>query len=320
MLPRIITLEEHFDSQAFAASDELHGALPKHLHDRLRDLDNGRIADMDAGNTSVQIISHIGGPTPVDGCIRANDVLAAACARHPQRFAGWAALPMQDPQAAVVELRRAVNELGFVGALINNHTEDGSMYDDSRFWPVFEESEKLDIPIYIHPTYPVDNMSSHYRGNFDKFAEVMMAASGWGWHSECGLHILRLYASGLFDKFPRLKIVIGHMGEMIPYMFDRIARTSERWGNHTRDLRTVWRENIWVTTSGLFTLPPFECLLKISPMEKIMLSIDYPFSTTDMGKQFVEDIQSAGILSSEQLDAFCHGNAERLLKLKQAST
>ena len=318
MLPYLIALEEHYDSHVFEASDELHEALPANLRDRLQNLGESRIADLESGNTKLQVISHIGGPKTVEGCMKANDKLAMACKTHRHRFAGWAALPMQNPQAAVKELYRAVNDLGFIGALIDNHLEDGSTYDDAKFWPVFAQAAKLDVPIYIHPSYPADNMLSHYHGNFEKNAAIMMAASGWGWHSECGLHVLRLFASGLFDRFPNLKIVIGHMGEMIPYMLDRTARTTRHWGQLKRDLWTVWRENIWVTTSGLFTLAPFECLLKVSPLDKIMFSVDYPFSTTEMGMQFVEEIQRAGILSQEQLEAFCHGNAEKLLKLKTA--
>ena len=316
MVPRLITLEEHFDSGVFEGKDELHEKLPAHLHERLQDVGDSRIKDLDNGKISLQVISHVGGPTPVEGCVQANDNLAAACERFPDRFAGFALLPMQDPAAAAEELERTVKELGFVGALINNHCEDGSRYDEKRFWPVFERAMDLDVPIYIHPSYPASNLSSHYSGNFSDFAKMMMSASGWGWHSECGLHILRLFASGLFDKFRTLKIVIGHMGEMLPYMLDRIIHTTRLWGQFERDLRTVWRENIWVTTSGLFTLPPFECLLKMSPMDKIMFSVDYPFSTTETGFQFVEEIERSGLLSGEQLEAFCHRNAETLLKVK----
>lgn len=252
------------------------------------------------------------------GCIAANDKLAAACQKFPTRFKGFATLPMQDPTAAANELERTVKEFGFVGALINNHAEGGVMYDDEKFWPVFEKAVELDVPIYIHPTYPEENMSPHYAGNFSTMAKVMMSAAGWGWHSECGLHILRLFASGLFDRYPTLKIVIGHMGEMLPYMLDRICHSTRHWGQFKRDLRTVFRESIWITTSGLFTLPPFECLLKVSSPDRIMYSVDYPFSTTETGLQFVEEIEKAGILSKDELEAFAYKNAEKLLKIEIA--
>ena len=320
MSPSLITLEEHFDSQLFNVEDELHANLPTQLSQKLQDIDAGRLKDMDSGNVSLQVLSHIGVGTPIDDCKKANDNLAAACRKHPSRLAGFASLPMQDPPAAADELERTVKDHGFLGALINNHLEDGTRYDDEKFWPVFERAVALDVPIYIHPNYPGSNLSSHYTGNFSQMSAIMMSSAAWGWHSEVGLHILRLFGSGLFDRFPTLKVVIGHMGEMLPYMLDRTIHTTRHWGDFKRDLRTVWNENIWVTTSGLFTLPPFECLLKTSPLDKIMYSIDYPFSTTETGLKFVEDIEKSGLLTKDQLEAFCHGNAERLLKTKIRAT
>ncbi|KAK5162858.1 uncharacterized protein LTR77_011115 [Saxophila tyrrhenica] len=310
----LIALEEHFDTSLFP-SDALHENLPSHLTERLHDLGEGRIKNLDAGKTSLQVLSHIGCWTPVKECVESNDRLAAACRQYPDRFAGFAQLPMQDPQAAVKELERTVRELRFVGALLNNHTEDGSMYDDQKFWPVFERAVELDVPIYIHPTYPAENMERHYKGSFSPGAAIMMSTAGWGWHSETGLHILRLFASGLFDKYPKLKIVIGHMGELLPYMLDRIIHSSRNWGKFERDLRTVWRENIWVTSSGMFTLPPLECLLKMSSADHVMFSVDYPFSSTETGLQFVEEIEKSGLFNKEQFEGFCHGNAEKLLKV-----
>ena len=316
MAPSLIALEEHFDSGEFEINDELHNGLPPHIAKPLHDIGDNRVKDLDSGGVNLQVISHIGCDTPVEACRKANDNLAAACRKHPSRFAGFATLPMQDPAAAANELERTITQHGFLGALINNHLEDGTRYDDERFWPVFERAVDLDVPIYIHPSYPGSNISSNYYGNFSKMSAVMMSTAAWGWHSECGLHILRLFASGLFDRFPKLKIVIGHMGEMLPYMLDRTIHSTRHWGEFQRDLRTVWNENIWVTTSGLFTLPPFECLLKTSPMDKIMYSVDYPFSTTETGLKFVEEIERSGLLTKEQFEAFCHGNAEKLLKTK----
>ena len=323
MAPSLIALEEHFDSGLFP-SDDLHENLPSHLHEKLRDLGDIRVKDLDNGRCNLQVLSHIGGPTPVKECIASNDRLAAACKKYPDRFAGFANLSMQDPDAAVKELDRAVKDLGFVGALLNNHTEVGELYDDERFWPVFERAAELNVPIYIHPSYPADNMVEHYKGNFSLVARLMMATAGWGWHSETGLHILRLFGAGLFDRYPNLKIVIGHMGELIPHMLDRICHGTRNWAmadgtKYQRDLKTVWRENIWVTTSGMFTLPPLKCLLEYSKPEHVMFSIDYPFSTTETGLAFVEEIETSGIFTKEQLEGFCYRNAEELLKVKVSS-
>jgi predicted TIM-barrel fold metal-dependent hydrolase len=223
---------------------------------------------------------------------------------------------MGDPEAAAEELKRMVQDHGFLGALVDNQLEDGQMYDAEKFWPVFEQAEALDVPIYIHPTYPGTDLEDHYKGNFPDSTAFMLGTFSWGWHAETGLHILRLFAAGLFDKYPKLKIVIGHMGEFMPYMFERFERSARLWGKRERDLRTVWNENIWITTSGHFALPPFECLVKTIPRDRVLYSVDYPFSTTERGLQFVEEIEKAGILTAEELEGFCYRNAEKLLKVK----
>jgi predicted TIM-barrel fold metal-dependent hydrolase len=320
MAPKLIALEEHFDTGLFP-SDILHDNLPSHVMSKLHDIDSGRVQDLDNGKCSLQILSHVGGPTPTKETVESNDRLAAACKKHPTRLAGWANLPMQDPAAAVHELERCVRQLGFVGALLNNHAGDGQMYDEEKFWPVFEKAVELDVPIYIHPTYPADNLENHYNGNFGMVAGIMMSTAGWGWHSETGLHFLRLFAAGLFDRLPKLKLIIGHMGELLPHMLDRIIHGSRNWAKadgskYQRDLRTVWKENLWVTTSGMFTLPPLRCLLEYSHKSHVMFSVDYPFSTTEMGLEFVELIEREGLLRGDELDGFCFRNAEELLQVK----
>lgn len=242
--------------------------------------------------------------------------MAEACKKHPKRLVGFATLPMREPKAAAAELKRTVESHGFVGALIDNQLEGGQTYDDHKFWPVFAQAEQLDVPIYIHPTYPGTNLRQNYQGNFPETTGLMLGTFSWGWHAETGLHILRLFAAGLFDKYPKLKIVIGHIGEFIPYMFARIEKSSHHWGKRERTLQTVWNENLWITTSGHFALPPFECLIKTIPVDKVLYSIDYPFSSTEMGLKFVEEIRESGVLTEEQFEGFCYKNAEKLLKLK----
>lgn len=314
MIPPTITLEEHFDSGI--SHDVLHDNLPKTITDRIHDLGDARLQHMDDHGVNLQVISHAPSATPLEGCRAANDQLAVACRKYPGRYAGFAALPMQDPQAAADELERTVKEYGFLGALINNHLQDGTMYDDRKFWPVFQRAVELDVPIYIHPSFPSPERLAHHKGNFPEMSAILMATATHGWHAECGLHILRLFASGLFDELPKLKVVIGHMGEMLPYMMDRIIGTTRHWDILKRDLRTVWNENIWITTSGMFTLPPLECLLKSAPRDKIMYSVDYPFSGNDKGLDFLKEIEKAGILDDEQMKDFCYRNAEKLLKVK----
>jgi predicted TIM-barrel fold metal-dependent hydrolase len=145
MAPRLIALEEHFDTGLFP-SDALHQNMPSHLTNKLHDLGQDRVKQLDAGSCSMQVLSHIGSWGEVEQYVKSNDRLAAACREFPERFAGFAQLPMHDPEAAVAELERSVKDLGFVGALLNNHNSDGSMYDEKKYWPVFERAVELDVP------------------------------------------------------------------------------------------------------------------------------------------------------------------------------
>lgn len=216
MVPPLITLEEHYVSDHIRAAQiggDRYSSFPKRLVDKLVNLgDDLRIKDMDEGKVTLQIVSH--GPLDADPSAvrRANNELATACQAHPKRLAGFAMLSMQEPSAAAEELERCVKEHGFKGALINNHYQ-GTFYDDEKFWPVFKQAVKLNVPIYIHPTFATEEMGEHYKGNFSDHVATWMSMAGWGWHTETGLHVLRLWASGLFDKHPKLKIIIGHMGE-----------------------------------------------------------------------------------------------------------
>ncbi|KAK4543511.1 hypothetical protein LTR36_005405 [Oleoguttula mirabilis] len=318
MVPPLIALEEHFLSNKINGAVERYQSVGAHLLPKLQSLGDERLKDMDAGSLNLQVLSHTPLSAPADECRQANDQLAEACRNRPKRFAGFAMLPMQDPTAAADELERAVTQLGFVGALVNNHVE-GTFYDDEKFWPVFERAVELDVPIYLHPTFASDDMLEHYKGNYSDKTAFGLSTAAWGWHTETGLHILRLFASGLFDKLPGLKIAIGHMGEMLPFAFDRILPLSKGWGDRKRDLKTVWAENIWITTSGYFSLAPLSCLLQVSSVDKIMYSVDYPFSTNEKGLAFVKEMQASDLVDDEQLDKICYRNAEKLLRVSVRS-
>ncbi|OJJ32715.1 hypothetical protein ASPWEDRAFT_52871 [Aspergillus wentii DTO 134E9] len=317
MIP-LITLEEHYSSRKITQStpetSALYATFPPHLNAKLENLDDERVNDLDKGNVAVQVISHGPGDFPPPLCITANDDLATAVSKHPTRLAGFAMLPMAEPVAAAEELERCVRQLGFVGALVENHL-NGQFYDDERFWCVFAKAEELDVPIYIHPTFAAEDMMEHYKGNYPDSVAMALSAFGWSWHTETGLHILRLFASGVFDRFPKLKIIIGHMGEMLPFQIDRIYAVSERWGKK-RGLREVWRENIWITTSGMFSLAPLACLLQTTSVEHVLYSVDYPFSTNERGLQFFREIEESGLIQGRELELFAYKNAENLLGLK----
>ncbi|OJJ50219.1 hypothetical protein ASPZODRAFT_128845 [Penicilliopsis zonata CBS 506.65] len=316
-----ITLEEHYISPHVSAASqparEHYALFPPPTITKLECLDTPRIHDMDAGQVSLQVISHGPGDVPPQVCRQANDDLASAVARHPRRLAAFAMLPMTEPDAAAEELTRCVTEHGFLGALVENHLHDGTFYDDQRFWPVFAIAEQLDVPIYIHPAFASEAMlQTHHRGNYDDSVALALSAFGWSWHTETGLHVLRLYASGLFDRFPRLKILLGHMGEMLPFQLDRVCAVSERWPGLRRKLRDVWRHNIYVTTSGMFSLPPLACLLQTTSIDHVLYSVDYPFSSNERGLQFFEEVKKSGLIAGEDLDRFAYKNAETLLGVK----
>lgn len=313
MLP-LITLEEHYVSSTVRASQKVdrYASFPPQLVAKLMSLGDERIQDMDNGNVSLQIISHGPGIRPPPICRAANDELSVAISKNPSRMAGFAMLPMNNPDAAASELERCVRDLGFVGSLIDNHV-NGGMYDDERFWTVFDKAQELDVPLYIHPSFAADN--ERYKGNYDDSIAMALGAFGWGWHSETALSILRMFASGLFDRFPSIKIIIGHMGEMLPFQFERVITISDKWGKK-RNFREVWKNNIWITTSGMFALPPLLCLLQTTSIEHVMYSVDYPFSANETGSAFIEGIRKSGQVTEDDLQRIAFRNAENLLGVK----
>ncbi|THZ72350.1 hypothetical protein D6C85_04757 [Aureobasidium pullulans] len=298
MVPPMITLEEHYLSQnvrkhlADTGREDPYAQFPKPLIDKLTSLGSDRLEALDNGNVSLQVLSHSPLNASPDECRATNDNLASAIKDQP-RYAAFALLPMASPSAAASELERCVKQHRFVGALINNHC-NGTFYDGESFRPVFAKAEELDVPIYIHPTFAADEWMPHYRGNFGEKAAIMMSIAAWGWHSETGLHVLRLWASGLFDEYPKLKIIIGHMGEMLPYQLDRIISTSASWApDNKRGLEQVWKENFWITTSGMFSLAPLSCLLRMCERDRILYSVDYPFSGNEKGLKFIEEVEAS---------------------------
>ncbi|KAK0260181.1 hypothetical protein B0A54_02077 [Friedmanniomyces endolithicus] len=204
---------------------------------------------------------------------------------------------------------------GFVGALIDCHV-NGRYYDGAEYEVFWRKAEGLDVPIYIHPTWPSEDMAPRYTGNFTDGASRSLSASGWGWHNEVALHTLRLFASGIFDKCPKLKVIIGHFGEMIPFMLDRITKLSVRWGDQQRKWKTVWDENIWITTSGVWSLDPMRCILGNTRIEHILYSVDYPFEKNENGLKWMEELEESGLVTKEQLEMIAYKNSENLLRVK----
>ncbi|KFY57788.1 hypothetical protein V496_06335 [Pseudogymnoascus sp. VKM F-4515 (FW-2607)] len=326
MTPPLIALEEHFYSNAVFASigekfQSTLKAVPG-LSEALLDLGDGRLAAMDRGKISLQVISHAftpGGPS-VESCQKGNDELAAGIAQSSQshRYAALAVLPVGDPAESARELERSVSMLNFVGALIDNHA-NGTHFDSAAYDVLWEKASELDVPIYLHPTWPSASMAEQFQGEYPIPVAVSLGAAGWGWHSDVGLHVLKLFAAGVFDRFPKLKIVVGHMGEMLPFMLERCIDMSTRWagwGSRDRPLREVWDENIWITTSGSWSLAPMKCILENTRVEHIMYSVDYPFESNERGLEWFQQLEESGMLNNEQLEMIAYRNAEDLLKVK----
>jgi predicted TIM-barrel fold metal-dependent hydrolase len=320
---RTIAIEEHFRSRAVAAAraagrvaDE-RSPLVDRVAGRLADLGAGRLADMDAAGVDVQVISHnVPGPeacAPGDAVAlarEANDELAEAIAAHTDRFAGFAALPTPDPDAAAEELRRAVTRHRFRGALVNG-TTNGRFLDDRFFWPVFAEAERLHVPVYLHPAPPPAAVWDAYYDGLAPEVAHLLGTSAWGWHVETGLHALRLVLAGVFDRHPGLQVVIGHLGEAVPFL---LARADSVLGAHAgleRPVREYFARNFHYTTSAMFTRAPFDCLLDVVGPGRVLYAVDYPFSDGVQARQFFDALP----LDPEDRERIAHGNAEALLRL-----
>ncbi|KIW05022.1 uncharacterized protein PV09_04177 [Verruconis gallopava] len=327
MMP-LVALEEHFFSSHVKDWARYgYGEQFKHLPNvvnQLLDLDALRLSHMDASGIAMQVLSHgpglsVGGDgDALSDCRRANDLAHGATQRHPGRFAAFAALPMGEPEAAARELTRCVTQMGFRGALVDNHVA-GRHYEGAAYHVFWRTAQELDVPVYLHPTWPADGVQKpQYEGELSAGAVASLGSSGWGWHSDVGAHILKLFAAGIFDLFPKLKIIVGHFGEMIPFMLERVEYLSKRWGERKRPFGVVYRENIWITTSGCWSVNPMACILRNTPVDHILFSVDYPFAKNEEGRQFMQDLEKSGLVTQEQLEMIGYRNSEKLLGLSVA--
>lgn len=317
MTMRIITLEEHFASPGLM---DRFGQQSFHNKDeQLCDLNERRIAEMDAAGIDMQVLSltspgteSLAAEEAVKIAGSANDFLAAAIERHPSRFEGFAALPTAAPDLAADELERMVCQHGFKGAVINGHIQ-GRYLDDRFFWPILERAEALQVPIYLHPAPPPQSVTdAYYTGNFSSEVTRALSTAGWGWHIETAVHILRLILGGAFDRYPKLQIIIGHMGEALPFMLPRIDLVLQPdLTKLQRPMAVYLRENIHYTFSGFnFTAAFLELLLQVGA-DRIMFSVDYPYGSMVKGRDFLIQLP----VSSADREKIAHGNAELLLRL-----
>ncbi len=278
----------------------------------LTDLGEARIAAMDAAGVDVQVLSHWSpGVQPFDPAQGnelarlVNDRLAEAIGRHPDRFAGLALVAPQDPQAGAQELERAVSSLGLNGLLINSHT-NGEHLDDPKFWPILEAAQALDTPVYLHPRTPPAQM-------YDAYTDYLLDRALWGFAAEASLHVMRLIMGGVFDQFPRLQIVLGHMGEGIPFWLSRLDEVSARTGMPELQRRPseYFRDNIHITTSAMFWDPTLTLCLDVLGAERIMFAVDSPFASSEQGTRWLDNAP----ISAADRRMIYQENAERVFSL-----
>ena len=327
---RVVALEEHFtapelvariDAGVIAKRGFRSRTLPKsglNPMQLLPEIGEQRLRLMDEAGITMQVLSNTG-PGPdllagADGIALAremNDYLAEAVSHHPDRFAGFAVLPMQSPEATADELSRCVHDLGFVGALINGTTE-GRFLDHPSFDDLLSTAVDLDVPIYVHPHLAPEAVRQAYFSGLEPGPARVLEAAGWGWHSETAIHVLRLVLSGTLDRHPDLKVIIGHMGEMLPMMLARADDVFKLDSEHLqRSVSRTITDQVWLTTSGIFTEPPFQAALATFGIDRIMFSVDYPYAPNASGRAFLDTVT----LSAADMAKLVHNNADSLLKL-----
>ena len=280
------------------------------------DLEKDRLSKMDEAGVAIQVLS-LSTPgcelfEPSEGVAqarKANDALAQAVRRHPDRFVGFAALPAQVPEAAADELERTVKELGFRGALINSHVRGGEYLDDKKYWPIFKKAEALGVPIYLHPRIPSPQMLAPY-----KTYGYTLAGSTLGFAAETSLHAMRLIMSGLFDTCPGLKIILGHLGEALPFWLDRMDRHYGGKVAIDKKPSQYLKDNFFMTLSGMPFGPAFMCVYLALGGDHILFASDYPYDDPREAVRFVETLP----ISDSDKHKICHANMEALLGIRQS--
>jgi predicted TIM-barrel fold metal-dependent hydrolase len=313
--PQIIALEEHYWDRElvthFKGGDIIRAP---ELEKRLYDLGEIRLKEMDEAGVDYQVISH-GAPSAqklpdgiaLDLSRRVNDRLHAAVKLHPKRLGAFAAVPTNDAKAGADELERCVTKLGFKGAMLHG-LANGVFLDDKRFWPIYERAEKLDVPVYFHPASPHPAVIEAYYKEYVESVPTILSA-GWGFTVETATTALRLVLSGLFQKHQNLKVIIGHLGEGIPFLIARMDEALSRMSKVA--FRETFSSHFSVTTSGFFSNPALLCCVQEIGIDRILFSIDWPFVKNTAATEWMKTVP----LCQEDRIKLLNGNARRLLKL-----
>lgn len=312
----IIAVEEHYSDQEMVAHSSAEPSRNVEISKRLYDLAELRLKEMDEAGIDIQVLSH-GAPSAqmlpnaiaVDLTRRVNDRLHAAVAANPKRFAAFAALPTSDPVAAADELERTVDRLSFKGAMIHG-LANGQFIDDRRFWPIFARAEKLDVPIYLHPSIPHPAVFDIYYRDYDRDFP-MLARAAWGYTVEVATQAIRMVLSGVFEAHPKLKIILGHLGETLPFLVWRADHSLSRPGQRPLNFRDLFCNHFYITTSGNFSNPALLCCVMTMGIDRILFAVDWPHVKNQLATRWMETVP----LCDEDRGKILSGNARRLLRM-----
>lgn len=314
----IIAIEEHYwDPELTRHYTGIEAPRGADVDKKLYDLGSLRLQEMDAAGIDVQVISH-GAPStqklPADIAVKlareVNDRLAAACAANPKRFAAFCVLPTANPEAAADELERCVTKHGFKGAMIHGMA-NGEFVDLPKYWPIYARAEKLDVPIYFHPSLPDPRVTEVYYQDYAKDFPLVVRPA-WGFTVETATQAIRLILSGAFEKYPNLKIILGHLGETLPFLMWRIDAALRRPGQKPLSFRDIFSKNFYLTTSGFFSNPALLCCVMEMGVDHLLFAVDWPFVPDN--RPAVEWMNGVP-LSDEDKAKILSGNARRLLRL-----
>jgi predicted TIM-barrel fold metal-dependent hydrolase len=305
------------DRPAAFTDNRPHLVAPKEALAAALDVGARRIAAMDQHSIDVQVLSYSSSPQlapanqAVDLTRAANDKLAASVHANPERFAAFATLPWQDPEAAAAELERTVKQLGMVGTLLMGRPGQ-TFLDDARYEPVLAKLNELKVPIYVHPGFPLLQAREPYYAGLDKEVSARLSMFGWGWHHESGIQVIRMLLSGKFEQYPDLQVISGHWGEMVPFYLQRMDDTIPQEATKlSRSITETYKAHVYVTPSGMLNLPHFEFIHKVLGADRILYSVDYPYLTLTGTRDFLESLP----INQRDKEKIAHGNAEALLGL-----
>jgi 2,3-dihydroxybenzoate decarboxylase len=313
----VIAIEEHYwDEELEKTYTGSEAGRPGEQYNRLHDFTGIRLKEMDEAGIDIQVLSH-GAPStqklPADSAAalarRVNDRLHKAVAANPKRFAAFAALPTAVPEAAADELERTTKEFGFKGAMLHGLGNDVFL-DDKKFWPIYARAEQLDVPIYFHPSLPQADVRRLYYDDYVKDFPIV-ARAAWGYTVETATTAIRLVLSGVFERHPKLKIILGHLGETLPFLVWRVDQALARPGQKSMSFRDVFCNNFYITTSGNFSNPALLCCVMEMGVEHILFAVDWPFVMNPPAMEWMATVP----LSDADKAKILSGNAKRLLRM-----